>query len=292
MAGVALALILGNPLLAKTKNLTPHLLSLSIIGLGFGMNLLVVGKVGFQGIGYTVISIAFVFASGFALGRLFKIERGTSLLITVGTAICGGSAIAAVSPVIRAKSHETSVALGTVFMLNAVALLIFPAIGHHFNLSQAQFGLWAALAIHDTSSVVGAASHYGPQALEIATTVKLARALWIVPVALVIGWLRSRESPTDEVGKGKFKKPWFILGFLLAAALVTFVPTLLQAGHSIEAVARQLLVVTLFLIGASMTRETLKAVGFRPFFQAVLLWLLISVGTLTALLMGWLHTVA
>ena len=178
------------------------------------------------------------------------------MLVTVGTAICGGSAIAAVAPVIRAKNHDVSVALATVFFLNAVALFIFPPIGHHFGLGQRQFGVWSALAIHDTSSVVGAAMQYGARALEIATTIKLTRALWIVPVTLIIGMLWNRG--TEAKGKGKAKRPWFILGFLAAAAIVTLIPVLKPAGHDVFVGAQRSLVVTLFLIGSGLSREALQ----------------------------------
>ena len=289
VAGVIVALAFGNPLIDQTKKITHRLLSLSVMGLGFGMNLYVVGKVGFQGVGYTVIGITFALIFGTVLGRIYRIDRDTSLLITVGTAICGGSAIAAVAPVIRAKSHETSVALGTIFLLNALALILFPMIGHHFALTETQFGLWSALAIHDTSSVVGAASQYGPHALEVGTTVKLARALWIVPVTLAIGFVRSREKMESTEERGTFKKPWFILGFILAAAVVTFFPALQSAGHIVESMAKRALVLTLFLIGAGMTRKTIQAVGFRPFLQGVTLWIVVAVSTLGAILAGWIH---
>ena len=217
-----------------------------------------------------------------------KTEPNTSLLITVGTAICGGSAIAAVAPVIRAKSEEVSVSLGIVFLLNALALFIFPAIGHHFHLSESQFGLWSALAIHDTSSVVGANLQYGPHALEVGTTVKLARALWIVPVTLIIGFLTRTQNQTGEGVAGKPKRPWFILGFVLISALVTWVPSLQAAGHQVEMIARRLLVLTLFIIGSNLSRKSLKAVGLKPLFQGLLLWMIVGATTLGSLLAGWI----
>jgi uncharacterized integral membrane protein (TIGR00698 family) len=282
LLGVALALAVGNPYLTLTKRYTTLLLQIAVVGLGAGMNLIVVGKVGAQGI----VGIFLALILGTAIGRLFRVGENTSILISVGTAICGGSAIAAVSPVLRAKSNEVSVALGTVFLLNAVALLIFPPIGHHFTLSETQFGLWCALAIHDTSSVVGASLQYGAHAMEVATTVKLARALWIVPVAFAIGLLRSKKD-TNSHAAGKAKRPWFILGFLLAAALVTYVPALGPIGHEVEWAAKKIMVLTLFLIGASLTRDTLRAVGIRPFFQGLLLWILMAAGSLGAILGGW-----
>ena len=282
LVGVALALTLGNPYLEQTKKITPRLMALSIVGLGFGMNLMVLAQVGYQGIGYTVAGIAVTFLLGWATGKMLGAQRDISLLLTCGTAICGGSAIAAVSAVIRAKSQDITVALGTVFLLNALALVMFPPLGHYFGLTENQFGLWSALAIHDTSSVVGASMQFGPRALEVGTTVKLARALWIVPLALLIGYFRSREKNVDAP-VGGFKKPWFILGFVLAAALMTWVPELQPTGHWIESVARRTMVLTLFLIGVGLTRATLKAVGFKPFMQGVMLWFAVSSLTLAAI---------
>ncbi len=286
LMGVILALVFGNPFLAMNQRLTHRFLALSVIGLGAGMNLRVIGQVGVQGVAYTVIGISAAIILGTFLGKKLKTPEDTSLLITVGTAICGGSAIAAIAPVIRAKSQEVSVALGIVFLLNAVALFIFPTIGHYFSLTQSQFGLWCALAIHDTSSVVGASLQYGAQALEVGTTVKLARALWIVPLAFSIGYLRSRKR-SEKLSAGKAKKPWFILGFLIAAAVVTWVPSLQSIGHQVENLAKHLLVLTLFLIGSSLTIETLKSVGMRPFFQGVLLWILMASGSLIMITSGW-----
>lgn len=289
IAGVAIALIFGNPYIEKTRKLTPILLMWSVIGLGAGMNLETVAKVGLAGLGYTVGSILFVTIIGYSLGRLLKLDQEVNILITMGTAICGGSAIAAITPVLRAKSHNVSIALGTVFILNAVALVIFPPIGHYFQMTEGQFGLWCALAIHDTSSVVGAAVAYGPHAAEIGTTVKLARALWIVPITFVIGLL-FRDKGANSGAAGKAKKPWFILGFLIAAALVTWVPALQEPGHIVELIARRALVLTLFLIGAGLSRETLKQVGFRPFLMGLILWLITGTTMLAALELGWIHS--
>jgi uncharacterized integral membrane protein (TIGR00698 family) len=285
--GVLLALSLGNPYIHVTRTWTHRLLGLSVMGLGAGMDLGVVSRVGLQGIGYTIAGIGSALLIGHALGRLLKTERDTSLLITVGTAICGGSAIAALAPTIQAKHHDVSVALGTVFLLNAVALFLFPWVGHALSLSQSQFGLWCALAIHDTSSVVGATLSYGAQALQIGTTVKLARALWIVPVTFAMGYLHSRGKPPES--KGKPKRPWFILGFVIAAALVTWLPALKPAGHVVDALAKRSLVLTLFLIGTNLTRTTIRSVGLKPFFQGVILWAIIGSGTLGAILAGWIH---
>lgn len=283
--GAVLAISFGNPYLEETKKWTSRFLSLAVIGLGFGMNLQVVARVGYQGLGYTFVSIALTCIVGTMIGRMLNVNRDVSLLITVGTAICGGSAIAAVASVIRAKSHDITVALGTVFLLNALALLIFPSLGHHFALNQSQFGLWAALAIHDTSSVVGATVQYGLHSAEVGTTVKLARALWIVPLALMVGFANTRGASGESA---TFKKPWFILGFLLAAALVTWWPALKPYALYLELGAKRLLILTLFLIGAGLTRSTLKAVGPRPFVQGVILWILVSTITLVAIAQNWI----
>lgn len=291
VAGMLLALTLGNPFAAGTKKWTSNLLQLCVMGLGGGMNLAVVGKVGLQGIGYTVASISATMLAGTLIGRLFRTDRDTSLLVSSGTAICGGSAIAAVASTIHAKSAEISVALATVFFLNSTALLIFPPIGHALGLDQRQFGLWSALAIHDTSSVVGAALQYGPQALEVATTVKLARALWIIPLAMIIGIARARRKRASDAAAqaGKAKKPWFILGFVMIAAIVTFAPALAPAGQALAAAAKRGLVLTLFLIGAGLSRATLKSVGARPFLQGLLLWFLVGSLTLAAIESGWIR---
>jgi uncharacterized integral membrane protein (TIGR00698 family) len=289
LGGVIFAVLLGNPYAEQTRKYTHNLLSLSVIGLGAGMNLIVVGQVGLAGIGYTVIGIASALILGTILGKFLKIQPETSLLISAGTAICGGSAIAAISPVIRAKPQEVSISLGTVFILNAVALFVFPWVGHHFNLSETQFGLWAALAIHDTSSVVGASMQYGAHALQVGTTVKLARALWIVPVSFGIGILWARKNKAADAGAaGKAKKPWFILGFLIMAALVTWIPALQEPGHVVEGIAKRLLVLTLFFIGSNLTKETLKSVGIKPFVQGLILWIVIASSTLGAILAGWI----
>ncbi len=285
LIGVLLAILLGNPYLKESQKYTHVLLGFSVIGLGAGMNLQVIGKVGLQGVGYTVIGIGTALLAGTLLGRWLKTSKDTSILITVGTAICGGSAIAAVAAVIRAKSSEVSVALGIVFILNGLALFIFPAIGHHFLLSEGQFGLWSALAIHDTSSVVGSTLQYGPYAVEVGTTIKLARALWIVPVAFMIGIIRT-QTTKEESHKAKAKKPWFILGFIFAAAIVTYFPALQPMGHIVESVAKRVLVLTLFLIGSNLTLETLKSVGFKPFIQGILLWIIMASTSLATIVYG------
>lgn len=288
VAGILIAVLLGNPFQAFTRKWTHTLLALSVVGLGAGMDLRAVAKAGLTGLGYTVVSITASMALGLWLSKRFKLHRDAGLLVTVGTAICGGSAIAAVAPVIQAEEHDTSVALATVFLLNAVALILFPFIGHTLNLSQHQFGLWAALAIHDTSSVVGAGLAYGPQALSEATTVKLARALWIVPVAFAVGLLWHRGAAEIKAAEKKAKKPWFILGFIAAAALATYVPVLHQPGHTLSIAAQRALVLTLFFIGANLTREALRKVGLRPFLMGVTLWVLVASLSLAAIRGGWI----
>ena len=287
--GLIFGLGVGNPFFKTSKSLTHRFLTTSVIGLGLGMDLIKVANVGSQGFLYTLIGIAVAIGFGLLLGHLFKTNRNTSLLISVGTAICGGSAIASVAPVLRARPHEISIALGIVFLLNSIALVTFPHIGHYFLMSQEQFGLWAALAIHDTSSVVGASMAYGDQALAIGTTVKLARALWIVPVTLLIGFIVSRQASQSEAQEGKRKYPWFILGFLLAAALYTWVPVLREGAHVLEMGAKRLLVLTLFLIGSNISREVLKGMGLKPVLQGVSLWVICASLSLFAILQKWIH---
>jgi uncharacterized integral membrane protein (TIGR00698 family) len=281
------SLVLGNPNLSTTSKLSSKFLGYAIIGLGAGMNLEVISQVGIAGVGYTVIGIVSTLAIGYSLGRILKTPSATSLLLSVGTAICGGSAIAATAPVIRARPHEVSISIGIVFLLNALALFIFPSIGHYYNLTETQFGLWSALAIHDTSSVVGSTMQYGPLALKIGTTVKLARAIWIIPVAAMIAlFINEKESTSPQP---KAKKPWFILGFILTAAVVTWVPSLREAGHVIEFGAKRLLVLTLFIIGSNITRETLKSVGIMPLVQGSSLWIITASVTLYSIINGWIQ---
>lgn len=276
--GIAFALVSREPAPAKARALTKTLLQSSVVGLGFGMNLQRVLSAGAHGFVYTAGGIAFALGCGWALGRLLNVERTISYLVSVGTAICGGSAIAAVGPVIAADGEQMSVALGTVFMLNSAALLLFPPIGRALGLSQTQFGLWAALAIHDTSSVVGACLKYGPEALAVGATVKLARALWIVPVCLATAALNS--------SKAKIAWPWFILYFLLAAALATFIPSWARAWGLLNTAAKAGLTATLFLIGTGISRVTLRKVGPRPLVQGVLLWALVASVSLTLIRAG------
>ena len=287
VGGAVLALSVGNPRAALTRTWTHRLLPLAVMGLGADMDLRAVAKAGLHGLGYTALSLSLVLTLGLGLARLLKVDREAGLLISVGTAICGGSAIAAVAPVVRAREQAISVSLATVFLLNAAALVLFPPIGRAAALGQDAFGLWSALAIHDTSSVVGAGLAYGPRALEVATTVKLARALWIVPLTFGLGWAAARRDPASADAPPA-KKPWFIAGFLAMAALVTFVPALQVPGHLVAATARRLLVLTLFLIGAGLSREALRSVGLRPFLQGLALWLIVGSLGLGAVKLGLL----
>ncbi|MBF9239347.1 putative sulfate exporter family transporter [Hymenobacter sp. BT683] len=271
--GLVLAQTLGNPFAAQTKRLTATLLQFSVVGLGFGMNAHAAAQAGRQGVAFTVVSIFGILILGYFAGRWLGITRSVAHLISCGTAICGGSAIAAVGPVLRAKDEEMSVALGTVFVLNAVALFAFPAIGHALALTQNQFGLWCAIAIHDTSSVVGAATAYGDHALQVATTVKLARALWIIPVSIATAMVFKQKGV-------KIKIPYFILGFIAAMLLNTFVPAAKPLGPVLVALAKTGLTLTLFFIGAGLSGQVLKAVGARPFLLGVLLWGVIASASL------------
>jgi len=267
--GLVLALTIGHPF--RTSKLTKVLLQISVVGLGFGMNLQKVVEAGRTGLLFTIATIFGTLTIGYLIGRALRISAGTAHLISSGTAICGGSAIAAVGPVIGATDEEMSVSLGTVFILNAIALFAFPVIGRALSLTQTQFGVWAAIAIHDTSSVVGAAASYGAEALQIATTVKLTRALWIVPLTLGTALAFRRRSTRIAI-------PWFILFFLFAAVARTYVSAAPQAMWDVLVrMARTGLTATLFLIGASLSRRSLAAVGVRPLILGVLLWIIISV---------------
>lgn len=280
IAGMAVSLIMGNPYPEQTKSLPKTLLAISIIGLGAGMNLIDVLEAGASGFLYTAIGITATLGLGYALMRAFKIERESGILIGIGTAICGGSAIAAAAPAINAKPSAIAISLAVVFALNALALLIFPPIGNALNLTQHQFGLWSALAIHDTSSVVGAGMKYGQEALTTATSVKLARALWVIPVVLVIQSLWQNDAQKSEAKK---KFPWFILGFLAMAAIVTYIPALSSIGETIAFCARRLLVLTLFLIGVNINLEMIKSSGIKPFAFGIALWLIVATLSLAAI---------
>jgi uncharacterized integral membrane protein (TIGR00698 family) len=276
-AGIIFGLSLRHPFPDFSRKAPRILLQVSVVALGFGMNLHEVLKAGRSGFVYTALGISFSLIAGWALGRLLQVGGNASFLITSGTAICGGSAIAAIGPILHADDEEMAVSLGTIFILNSIALLTFPPIGNALHLTQSQFGLWAALAIHDTSSVVGAAAKYGKEALVIGTTVKLARALWIVPLAL--GTAAVKRSKT------KVAWPWFILFFCLAAVINTYIPALAKFDSWAFSAGRLGLTATLFLIGTGISIATLKSVGWRPLLQGVLLWIVVATVTLNLIRM-------
>ena len=268
----------------ESRALSKFLLQAAVVCLGFGMNLQQVVRAGRSGFMYTAISIAFALGLGVLLGRVLRVERTQSLLISFGTAVCGGSAIAAMGPILQASEEQMAVSLGTVFVLNSVALLLFPAIGWAMHLTETQFGLWAALAIHDTSSVVGAGAKFGPTALAVGMTVKLARALWIVPLAIGTSTLRR--------SKTRIRWPWFIGYFCLAAMLASYVPAYLPGSKQLFMALAQLgkagLTVVLFLIGTGITRTTLREVGVRPLLQGMALWVVVASMSLWAIHAGWI----
>lgn len=273
--GLAFALICGQAYPAFNKKVSKKLLQYSVVGLGFGMNLHASLASGKEGMMFTVVSVVGTMIIGMLIGwKMLKMDRNTAYLISSGTAICGGSAIAAVGPVIKARDSEMSVALATIFVLNAIALFIFPVLGQWIGLSQQEFGMWAAIAIHDTSSVVGAGAAYGEEALQVATTIKLTRALWIIPLALV-------TSAIFKSGDGKISIPWFILWFIVAIVLNTYLlDSVPEIGRFISGLARKGLIITMFFIGASLSTDVLKSVGVKPLIQGVLLWIVISVSSL------------
>ena len=281
LAGLIFGAIAVHPYPAPSRKASKLLLQVAVVGLGFGMNLQEVIKAGKSGFLYTAISISFAMAVGTLLGKLMEVRPRSAFLISTGTAICGGSAIAAVAPITGATEDEMSVSLGTVFVLNSIALLTFPAIGLWLHLSQTQFGLWAALAIHDTSSVVGAAAKYGAVALAVGTTVKLARALWIVPMSL--GTAAVKHS------KSRIQWPWFILFFCLAAVANTYLFPGAHAYHWLSNAGKLMLIITLFLIGASLSPAAIRKVGPRPLIQGVLLWIVVAVLSLLAIRSGWIR---
>jgi uncharacterized integral membrane protein (TIGR00698 family) len=278
--GLIFGLTFTHPFNKGSRKLSKYLLQASVVGLGFGMNLQQVIQAGRSGFVYTLLSISFAMLVGMTLGALLKVQRISAFLISTGTAICGGSAIAAVGPISDATEEQMAVSLGTVFVLNSIALLIFPAIGTALKMTQQQFGLWAALAIHDTSSVVGAAAKYGAVALAVGTTVKLARALWIVPMSV--------GTAVFKGSKAKIHWPWFIALFCFAAVFNTYLPAGAPAYHLLFNLGKIGLTVTLFLIGSGISIPTLKQVGYRPLLQGVVLWLLISVGSLWLIRAGWI----
>jgi uncharacterized integral membrane protein (TIGR00698 family) len=298
-AGLAFALLVEHPFAAEARALAHLLLQASVVMLGFSMNLGAVLAAGRAGLVYSAIGISCTLSLGLLLGRLLRVERVSATLIAAGTAICGGSAIAALGPVLEAGEEAMAVSLGAVFVLNSVALFLFPALGHWVGLTQGQFGVWAALAIHDTSSVVGAAAKFGPEALAIAVPVKLVRALWILPVCLgfsaMLGAKARRSGETAR--KTKVPLPWFLLFFLLAAVIATFLPQwwpgTKDSAHLVFATMTTLgksgLAVTLFLIGSTLNRRALARVGVRPLVQAVALWIVSASASLWAIERGWIR---
>ena len=273
LMGLVVAQIIGNPFMKYNSKAVNWLLKISVVGLGFGMNAFNALEAGKNGFFFTIATITLTLLLGFIVGKWFGIDKKISQLISSGTAICGGSAIASVAPIIKANPKQISVSIGIVFLLNSFALFVFPAIGHFFELSQYQFGVWSAIAIHDTSSVVGAADIYGQEALEVATTVKLARALWILPVSIIFAIFFKGNST-------KIKIPYFIGLFILAIIANTYVPAVAEFSSSIVAVAKKGLTLSLFLVGTSLTDKTLTSIGFKPLLLGLLLWLVISVASL------------
>ncbi|MDE6416323.1 MAG: putative sulfate exporter family transporter [Duncaniella sp.] len=271
--GLAYALVLGEcPYPKFNKKTSKYLLQASVVGLGFGMNLYESLKSGSEGMAFTIVSVIGVMLIGVGLGYVLHLNRKTSYLISSGTAICGGSAIAAVGPVMKADENEMAVSLGVIFILNALALFIFPEIGHWAEMSQQQFGTWAAIAIHDTSSVVGAGEAYGTEALQLATLIKLTRALWIIPLALVtMAVFRDKT--------GKISIPWFIFLFILAMIANTYLPLPEALTSTLVYIAKRGLVLTLFCIGASLSMKTIRSVGIKPMLLAVALWIIIGVSS-------------
>lgn len=278
--GLVFALLCGQAYPTFNKNISKKLLQYSVIGLGFGMNLQASLASGKEGMFFTIISVIGTLLIGMFIGcKVLKLNRNTSYLISSGTAICGGSAIAAVGPIIKAKDTDMSMALATVFILNAIGLFLFPALGHWLGLSQQEFGTWAAIAIHDTSSVVGAGAAYGEEALQVATTIKLTRALWIIPLALVTSVIFRSD------GK-KISIPWFILFFIVAMLINTYLLTdYPEVGKFIADIARKGLIITMFFIGASLSVDVIKSVGIRPLLQGILLWIIISAASLAYILL-------
>lgn len=275
--GLAMALTFKNPYPHFSKKLSKILLQVAVVGLGFGMDLHAALETGKEGMLFTIVSVCSVLIVGTLLGRVLKLNKKASYLIAAGTAICGGSAIAAVGPVIKANDEEMTLSIGTIFVLNAVALFLFPPLGELLGMTQQQFGLWSAMAIHDTSSVVGAGAAFGPEALEVATMVKLTRALWIIPVCLITAFLFKEKG-------GRISYPWFILFFVLAMLINTYFPLPPVLTQSLLFLSKRALSVTLFLIGAGLSLAVVRKVGMRPMLLGVTLWIFITVVSLLVIL--------
>jgi len=282
IAGVLFSLFLGNPIQNYSQKWADVLLKMSVVGLGFGLNFKSLLNTALDSLWLTVFTIILTLLFGLVIGRLLGIKGKLSVLISSGTAICGGSAIAAMSPTIHAKQDQTAIAISIVFILNGIALYIFPVLGHYFGLTQEQFGLWAALGVHDTSSVVGAASLYGEEALEIATTAKLSRALWVIPLVVGASWfIKSTEHSAKQTSS---KWPYFIFLFLLASAASTFLPALKDVTTYFVSFSKIGLVLSLFFIGAGVNKKLLSSLDFKPLLQAMILWMLIASGSLVVIL--------
>ncbi len=284
--GLALALVAGQAYPKFAKKTSKYLLQASVVGLGFGMNLHESLASGKEGMLFTIVSVAAVMIIGFFVGKWLRVDRKTAYLISSGTAICGGSAIAAVAPVVKADDNQMSVSLGTIFVLNAIALFIFPPIGHWLGMTQEQFGEWAAIAIHDTSSVVGAGEafdrSYFPdaegKALQIATLIKCTRALWIIPLALITTLIFKEKN-------SKIYIPWFIFLFVLAMVANTYIALPTQLTGSLVWLAKKGLTVTLFLIGSGLSVDVLRSVGIKPMVQGILLWIVIALLSLAVIML-------
>ena len=281
LGGLIYGMALAHPFPGESREITKFLLQGSVVALGFGMNLHEVLHAGRSGFIYTAVSITAALLLGLGLGYVIRVAEKPSFLISGGTAICGGSAIAAVGPILGASEEEMAVSLGAVFILNSVALFLFPPVGFALHMSESQFGLWSALAIHDTSSVVGATARYGPTALAVGTTIKLARALWIVPLSVA--------TAVAFKSKARIQWPWFILFFCIGALLNTLLPRFQPVFGALNHVGKLGLTVTLFLIGASLNRETLRKVGIRPLLQGLTLWVIVGASTLALILFNWIH---
>ena len=278
LIGILIALIPENPFAETTNKLAPILLKISIVGIGFGINLNDAVEIGTTGLLFTVGSVLLTVLLAAAAGKLFKIENKISFLISAGSAICGGTAIAAVSPIMKADQRQISVAMGTVFILNAVALLLFPYVGNYLELTQNQFGYWSAIAIHDTSSVVGAASIYGKEALITATTVKLGRTLWIIPAIFITSLVFKNPD-------SKKKYPLFILFFSIAIVVSSYLPFIQNYADELVFIAKKGFAITLFFIGAGLSKKLMKSVGWRPFAQGAIVWVIISIVALYVIMM-------
>jgi uncharacterized integral membrane protein (TIGR00698 family) len=281
LGGLIYGFTATHPFQAESKRLAKFLLQASVVALGFGMNLHEILHAGRSGFLYTAASITTAMLLGLGFGYLLHVGKTPAFLISAGTAICGGSAIAAVGPIADASEEEMAVSLGTVFILNSIALFLFPLIGYALHMTQSQFGLWSALAIHDTSSVVGATAKYGATALAVGTTIKLARALWIVPLSFVTAVILK--------SKARIRWPWFILLFGLAALLNTLLPAFNPAFGVLNRLGKIGLTVTLFLIGTGLNKETLRQVGVRPLLQGLALWIIVGAGTLALILFNWIR---